>query len=78
MDQLVLAGTPADHVRVAFTRAFDQHFFDTTNARLVLQQRRTLDDNAQTLEPLARHGGFDEVGLHVGGFGSGPRPSRSR
>jgi hypothetical protein len=61
VDQLVLAGAPADHVGVLLRRTLDDDLLDPPDAGLVLGERRPLDHDAQPGEPLATHGGVDEV-----------------
>jgi hypothetical protein len=62
VNQLVLAGAPADHVGVLLRGTLDDDLLDPPDARLVLEQRRPLDHHAKPREPIARDSGVDEVG----------------
>ena len=66
--QLVLHSSTGKDLRVSLRRSFDDHLFRAANSGHVLRERRTFDDDAQSLEAITDFDWVAELIDHVGRF----------
>ena len=68
MHQLVLRSSAGEDLGVSLRRSFHDHFFGAADSSHVLRERRTFDDDAQSLKAIADFDGVAELIDHVGRF----------